>query len=66
MDCPTCVSIVGWFPQKRLRQTIESGHCGKAIESRTPAGSLITSRAGTISRNDETKKPCELQGFDGV
>lgn len=41
-------------------------HWGKAIESRPLAGSLVTSHSGTISRSDETTKPSELLGSDGV
>ena len=40
-------------------------HWGKAIESGTPAGSPIGTPTGTISRNDETTIPCDLQGSDG-
>ncbi len=41
-------------------------HWGKAIESRTPAGSPIATPAETIKGNPETTKPSELLGSDGV
>ncbi len=55
----------GKVAEKHYLQVTDE-HWGKAIESRTPAGSPVGTPTGTISRNDETTKPCVLQGSDGV
>ena len=55
----------GKVAEKHYLQVTEE-HWGKAIESRTPAGSPIATHSGTIKGNPETTKPSELLGSDGV
>ncbi len=55
----------GKVAEKHFLQLAEE-HWGKAIESRTLTGSLITSHPETIKGNPETTKPSELLGSDGV
>ena len=55
----------GKVAEKHYLQVTDE-HWGKAIESRPLAGSPIATHSGTISRSDETTKPSELLGSDGV
>ncbi len=55
----------GKVAEKHYLQVTDE-HWEKAIESRPLTGPLVSSNPETISRSDETTKPCVLQGSDGV
>ncbi len=54
----------GKVAEKHYLQVTDE-HWGKAIELPAPVVAPIGTPTGTISRSDETKKPCVLQGSDG-
>ncbi len=55
----------GKVAEKHYLQVTDT-HFEKAIAFRPPTGSPINSDSGTIAANQETKKPCKLQGSDGA